>query len=255
MIIAARPSSKAMPQSSSRLVNTPTERSEARSVRAANAVPTAHHHAQEGHGDCLLVGVVQWVSRAHGITGVPARVAQDVEEAPHGERGSDEAEEEPRTNEHRRLHDALVVWARRTIHDSGFGGLASKGERGQRLRADIERQQEQDAERKRNRAAREGKDQEGDDFGSRVSEDVEDELADVVVDNSAGFDRGDDRREVVVGEDHGRGFAGDVGPGASHRDTDVGALKGGSVVDAVAGHRDDVSFGPKRIGDAELGFR
>ena len=39
MTIAASVSSKAMPQSRSRFENTPTDRSEARSVRAANAVP------------------------------------------------------------------------------------------------------------------------------------------------------------------------------------------------------------------------
>ena len=36
----------------------------------------AHHHAQEGHGDGLLVGVVERVPRADGITGMPARVDQ-----------------------------------------------------------------------------------------------------------------------------------------------------------------------------------
>ena len=39
MMAAASASSNAMPQSSRRLLNTPTERSDARSVRAAKAVP------------------------------------------------------------------------------------------------------------------------------------------------------------------------------------------------------------------------
>ena len=40
MTAAAKSSSNAMPYSSSRLLKTPTERSETRSVRAASAVPT-----------------------------------------------------------------------------------------------------------------------------------------------------------------------------------------------------------------------
>ena len=40
---------------------------------------------------------------------------------------------------------------------------------------------------------------------------------------AAFLDRGDDRREVVVGEDHVGRFLGDVGAGDAHRDADVGA--------------------------------
>ena len=50
----------------------------------------------------------------------------------------------------------------------------------------------------------------------------------------------DDRREVVVGEDHVRGLAGDVGAVLPHRDADVRLAQRGRVVHAVARHRDDV---------------
>ena len=89
-------------------------------------------------------------------------------------------------------------------------------------------------------------------LGGRVGEDVEDELADVVVDAAAGRDGGDDRGEVVVGEHHRRRLAGDVGPGAAHRDADVRAAQGGGVVDAVAGHRDHEALGAQRLGDPQL---
>ena len=71
-----------------------------------------------------------------------------------------------------------------------------------------------------------------------------DVLHEVVVDRPAALDRGDDRGEVVVGEDHVPGFLRDLGAGDAHRDADVGALERRSVVDAVAGHRDDVALAP-----------
>ena len=63
------------------------------------------------------------------------------------------------------------------------------------------------------------------------------------------------RREVVVGEDHRRRLAGDVGAGAAHGDADVGAPQRRRVVDAVAGHRHDVTLGVQRVGDPQLGLR
>ena len=75
---------------------------------------------------------------------------------------------------------------------------------------------------KRDRPAGEREQQERNDLGGGVGEDVLDELADVVVDLPAGLDRDDDRREVVVGQDHRRCLPGDVGPGAAHRHADVG---------------------------------
>jgi hypothetical protein len=103
-------------------------------------------------------------------------------------------------------------------------------------------------------AAGEREDQERDDLGGGVGEDIDDELADVVVDDPAGLDGGDDRGEVVVGEHHRRCLPGDVGAGLAHRDADVGAPQRWGVVDAIAGHRDDVTFGLQLFGDVQLGL-
>jgi len=56
-----------------------------------------------------------------------------------------------------------------------------------------------------------------------MGKDIDDELADIVVDTSAGMNRGDDGAEVVVGEHHRCGFAGDVGARLAHRHADVRA--------------------------------
>ena len=60
------------------------------------------------------------------------------------------------------------------------------------------------------------------------------------------------RGEVVVEQHEVRRLAGDVGAGPAHRDADVGLVQGGTVVDAVAGHRHDVSPGAQGPGDAQL---
>ena len=70
------------------------------------------------------------------------------------------------------------------------------------------------------------------------------ELADVGEDAAPLADRGDDRGEVVVGEDHVRRLLRHVGAGDAHRDADVGRLQRRRVVDAVAGHGDDVARRP-----------
>ena len=78
------------------------------------------------------------------------------------------------------------------------------------------------------------------------------ELADVGEDRPALADGGDDRGEVVVGEDHVRRLLRHVGAGDAHRDADVGRLQRRGVVHAVAGHGHDVAVGLEGVDDAQL---
>ena len=81
------------------------------------------------------------------------------------------------------------------------------------------------------------------------------ELADVGEDPASLADRGDDRGEVVVGEDHVRRLLGHVGAGDAHRDADVGRLQRRRVVHAVARHRDDLAVRLQRVDDPQLVLR
>ena len=81
------------------------------------------------------------------------------------------------------------------------------------------------------------------------AEQVAHELLDVVEDSAALPDGGDDGGVVVVAEDHLPGFLGHLGAGDAHRDPDVGGFQGGGVVDAVAGHGDDLPAGLQRVDD------
>ena len=58
--------------------------------------------------------------------------------------------------------------------------------------------------------------------------------------------------EVVVGDHEGGGLAGDVGAASAHGDADVGGPQRGGVVDAVAGHADDLAVGLQRPDELEL---
>ena len=65
----------------------------------------------------------------------------------------------------------------------------------------------------------------------------------------------DDRGEVVVGEDHVRRLLATSVPAIAHRDADVRRLERGSVVDAVARHRDDPPVRVERVDDPQLVLR
>lgn len=91
-----------------------------------------------------------------------------------------------------------------------------------------------------------------DDFRRRVSEDVDDELTDVVVDTAARLNRSDDRREVVVRQDHRCSLTGHVRARDPHRDSDVCSTQRRRVIDSVSGHCDDVTQLAERFGDSQL---
>ena len=79
-----------------------------------------------------------------------------------------------------------------------------------------------------------------------------DVLGEVVVDAPTELDGLDDGGEVVVGQDHDRGFLGDLGAGDAHGHADVGLLQRRRVVDAVAGHGDDVLLFLEQVDEADL---
>lgn len=70
---------------------------------------------------------------------------------------------------------------------------------------------------------------------------VQDHLLDVPVDDSPLFDRPDDGSQVVVGSNHLRGFFRDFGTGDAHSHPDIRLHKCVGVVDAIAGHRHDLT--------------
>ena len=84
---------------------------------------------------------------------------------------------------------------------------------------------------------------------------VPEERADVGVDAPTLPDRDQERLEVVVDQHQVGGLSGHLGAAAAHRHPDVGAPEGRCVVDAVAGHRDDVPVRLPGVDDVDLLLR
>jgi hypothetical protein len=125
---------------------------------------------------------------------------------------------------------------RLAFHHVGVDRVGGEAERGQTVGDEIDPEQV-------NRQQRHGQTDEHADgheqeFPGVAGQQVLEGLADVVVNAAAFLDGGDDGGEVVIGDDHVRGLLGDFRARFSHGDADVGALDGGRVVDAIAGHRD-----------------
>jgi hypothetical protein len=65
--------------------------------------------------------------------------------------------------------------------------------------------------------------------------------------------RGDERGDVIIGEDDIGGVLGDVDTGDAHGSANISNLNSGSVVDTVAGHGDDLATSVQRLN--HLNFR
>ncbi len=81
---------------------------------------------------------------------------------------------------------------------------------------------------------------------------VADELQDIVEDAATFADSADNRREVVVQEHHVRRFPRSIGALLAHCHTDVGAFERRCIINAVAGHCDELTMGLQGFDDVDL---
>ena len=135
--------------------------------------------------------------------------------------------------------DELVAQrvARLALHDVRLGLLVGERDGGHHVRAQVNAEDGDGAERQWNIGQYE--EQEWSDLGYVGGERVGDGLLQVVEDEATLLHAGHDRGEVVVEQDHvGRLFA-HVAAGDAHGDADVGLLERRRVVDAVAGDGHD----------------
>src|SRR3954470_7848615 len=140
------------------------------------------------------------------------------------------------------LEDRLLGLARAALHDAFAGFAVAQADRLEDLRREVDPQRLCRQERDAGHDVEHARPEEGQDHPGQRAHLEPDVLDEVVVQAAAELDGPDDRGEVVVGDDHRRGFLGDLRAGDPHRDADVGALERGRVVDAVAGHADDVTL-------------
>src|SRR5450830_188220 len=168
--------------------------------------------------------------------------------------GDEDAEALKKTRENQSSAECRLRWVTWwPVHDVGFLRFAFEDDGTRRVddefqEHDVHRlQDEGPAQQHRNQAQTRD--------GDVDSENVAHSFADVVEDAAPHAHCCDDTVEVVLEQDDGGGLAGDVGSSFAHGDADMGILQGWRVVDAVAGHGDDLTVCLERLDQAELLFR
>ena len=142
---------------------------------------------------------------------------------------------------------------RRPPHHVGFRRL----ERQRQRQADgADHVDPQDLQRRDGqREAEQDRRDDGEGLAAIDRQQKDDRLLQVVVNRPTFFDGGGDGGEIVVGQHHFGGFLGRLGAVAAHGDADIGALQRRCVVDAVAGHGDDLAAGLQGHHQAQLVLR
>ena len=140
----------------------------------------------------IVVACCQMVQRAGAHVGaqVPAAPLESHQEDHHHQQRGDPAQQSPGPGQHRSVDDVLRALPGRAIHQTGLGPFPAERQRGQGLGAEVDRQNLHHGQGQPDPATRKGVDEKRDNLWGRVGEDVDDELADIVVDPSACFDRG-----------------------------------------------------------------
>ena len=139
----------------------------------------------------------------------------------------------------RSREDADARVSRPPPHQVLLGRIDGKRQCRQPVRGEIHVENLHGGERQRKSRDHSARQQH--DLADVAREQIHQVLLDVSKDDAPLLDRRDDRREVVVEQGHSGGFLADVGSGDAHRDADVGLLERRRIVDAVSGHRDDLT--------------
>ena len=168
--------------------------------------------------------------------------------------GHDEAQAAEPDRE-RAVHDRGAGVPGPPLHEAGDGRVEAQADRQHHVDREVD---PEDLQRRQRGAVghveRPGEDEQQDECAQLDQLDPH-VLHQVVVDPAAALDRRHDRGEVVVREDHVRGFLRHLGARDPHRDTDVRTLERGGVVDPVTGHRDDVAVPLQHVDEPHLVLR
>ena len=144
----------------------------------------------------------------------------------------------------------FALRARRALHDIRVAGLQPERHRRQTVGDEVDPQK---LDRKQGGFfPKEHCKQHHQNLAEVAGEQEVHRFADVIVNAPAAANRGDHGGEVIVGQYHVRRTLGDVGAGLTHRAPDVRRFERRGVVDAVAGHGDDLALALPRLDDAKF---
>ena len=135
-------------------------------------------------------------------------------------------------------------------HDTGAGRIQRERDGRRAVHNDGD---PQDLDRRKGlRQAGQRREEHGEDRTDGRGKLEPDELQDVVVEGAPLSHRAHDRCKVIIGQHHSGGFLRDGRASEAHGYTDIGALQGRRVIDAVARHGDHVPLGLQRPDDFHL---
>ena len=154
---------------------------------------------------------------------------------------------------HEAIDDRLTLRTRRAGHDIGITFFGGQCQCGCAIGHQVQPQQLDGC--KRGVLGDEGAQEDHQDFSHVAGKQVVDELADVAVDDASLFHGGNDAGIVVIREHHIGSLLGLVGSGDAHGHTDIGALDGRSIVDAVTSHGHHLIVSLQGIHDTHLVLR
>ena len=139
----------------------------------------------------------------------------------------------------RTAENRLLRIARRPVEHVALAFAHGQRKGGKHVGDEIEKQNLQGQDRQGQR----GQDRQADDqhLAQIARQQIGDEAPDIAEDDAPFANGLDDGREGVVEQDHRGRLARDVGAAHAHRHADIGLAQRGRVVDAVAGHGDDVA--------------
>ncbi len=160
---------------------------------------------------------------------------------------------DPDVQAHLPIDDRLRRRPRGLVHDVGIAALHAQRQRRSAIGDQVEPQQLNGGQR-RGQPGQHG-DEDDRDLRQVARNQVEDELADIGIDDAALLHRSHDAGEIVVGQHHVGGLFDHIRPGDAHADADVRPLERRRIVHPVAGHGDHLPVRLQSFDDARFVLR
>ncbi len=180
----------------------------------------------------------------------PTGRVQDEEEASQRTECFERTEKQIGTRQQCRRQQPLAARTRRPIHDLGMGPLGAQRQCRKHVCAEVDGKDLDHRQRQGNAQQHIG--QVRNQLGDVRSQNVGEELADVVEHRASFLDGIDDGGEMVVKQDDVGRLARHIGTGQAHGNADVGNFQRRCVVHPVTSDGDDLALALQRLDDQHL---
>jgi len=148
------------------------------------------------------------------------------------------------------VNQPFLAGARWPLHDVRLSPFHPQRQRRQRFGTQIDRQYLHHYDREGN--IEQHKSRKGNYLRCGMGKNVGQEFLHIVIYDPPFLDCSYNGRKVVIGQDDGCGFLGDIRPGDTHGYTDISGLQGRGVINPITGHGNDLTLFLESRGDTHL---